>query len=229
MSLHRLPPELLLNILRLLGSAFFHQDVRRLLVSKWWYQIAWPVFLQDLEFRAETLRSFILASERVGMVRSIQEYVITATLVLDGFENWDSAHSTVTATELSEIDFEIVNMWTSQLNGYAAAFAGILQQYTSYRYPSRCGFNTSDTFPQLKADMESSARELVFAMQSPRIVRILSHTFPGLALRSFDVLTERQMVLTPAAPWDADGEEVEDRVSTEDRFDSDSSSEEFLL
>lgn len=328
MSLHRLPPELLLNILRLLGSAFFHQDVRRLLVSKWWYQIAWPVFLQDLEFRAETLRSFILASERVGMVRSIQEYVITATLVLDGFENWDSAHSTVTATELSEIDFEIVNMWTSQLNGYAAAFAGILQQCTrlqrlrlearperhdprlclqrrdylmaaplaspindskttrvhlcskistmlltlrrlrcrmssicpfifnvprsglllnieeviinlslsetcgsdtSYRYPSRCGFNTSDTFPQLKADMESSARELVFAMQSPRIVRILSHTFPGLALRSFDVLTERQMVLTPAAPWDADGEEVEDRVSTEDRFDSDSSSEEFLL
>lgn len=134
MSLHRLPPEILLSILRLLGSAFFHQDVRRLLVSKRWYQIAWPVFLKDLEFHTESLERFILASKRAGMVRSVQEYVMKATLTLDGFENWHSACSTLSATKSSEIDFEVFNMWTSELNGYIAALAGILQQCTRLQH-----------------------------------------------------------------------------------------------
>lgn len=344
MSLHQLPPELLLDILGLLGSAFFRQDVRRLLVSKWWYQLAWPVFLQDLEFHAESLERFILAFERPGMLRSIHEYVKTASLVLDGFEDWDSA---LPATGPLEIDFKVVHTWTFELNTYVAALAGILQQCprlrllrlearperhpprlgllrrdylvqlpvaslvsigqltcleidtagtnlahgspasgvhlctiintmlpalrrlrcrmssicpaifkvpergslpkleeviinlslsdprgsdTSYRYPNRCGFLPGDNFPRLKADIETSAREFVLIINKPRMIRILSHTFPGLDLHSLDVLTDRRMVLAPAAPWDADGEALVEEVdSGQDSFDSDSSSEEFLV
>jgi hypothetical protein len=88
---------------------------------------------------------------------------------------------------------------------------------------------SGDSFPQLKADMESHVRELVLKMKNPRIVRIVSHTFPGLDMHSFDALTGRQMLLAPAAPWDADGEEVEERATEEDLFDSDSSSADYLI
>lgn len=37
------------------------------------------------------------------------------------------------------------------------------------------------------------------------------------------------MLLCSAAPWDADSDEIEERVAVEEIFDSDSSSEEFLL
>ncbi|KAG5975607.1 hypothetical protein E4U55_007639 [Claviceps digitariae] len=347
MSLLRLPPEIIFNILRLLGSAFFHQDIRRLLISKWWYEFAWPVFCQDVKLHAGSLERFVLASKRVKLLHSIRKYVQTVDLGLDGFEDWHSTLSTSNATESTEIDLQVVHVWTSKLNGYIADLAGILQQCTklrllkiearperhplplrlqrrhylaasplaglvsissqltcleidtagthlmddkdapklhlcnkirtllptlrrlrcrmssvcptlldvsaggrplaleeviinlslsdnrgsdtSYRYPSRCEALPNDNFLRLKADMESCARELVLQMNNSRIFRILSHTFPGMDLHSFDVLAERQMILAPTASWDADGEELKERVSAQDLFDSDSSSEEFLL
>lgn len=280
------------------------------------------------------------------MLCSIREHVQTVNVALEGFEKWHSALFTLNPTESSDVDFEVVNTWTSELNGYMAALAGILQQCTrlrllrlearrerhppqlclqrrdylmalplasllsishltclevdtagtylidtsttsrvhlcnnisamvptlrrlrcrmssicptifnvsgsgllldleeviinlslsdicgsdtSYRYPSRCGVIPGDNFLRLKADMESHAREFVLALNNPRLVRILWHTFPGLDLHSFDVLTERRMILAPGAPWNADGEEIEDRVVEQDLFESDSSSEDFLI
>ncbi|KAG6012061.1 hypothetical protein E4U43_007958 [Claviceps pusilla] len=342
----RLPPEIMFNILRLLGSAFFHQDIRRLLISKWWYAFAWSVFCQDLKLHAGSLERFVLASKRANLLHSIRKYVQTVDLGLNGFEDWHSTLSTSNATESTDVDLEVVHVWTSKLNGYMADLAGILQQCTklrllkiearperhplhlrlqrrdyltasplaslvsisqltcleidtagthlmddndgpklhlcskirtllptlrrlryrmssvcptlldvsaggmplaleeviinlslsdnrgsdtSYRYPSRCEALPEDNFPRLKADMESCARELVLQMNNLRIFRILSHTFPGMDLHSFDVLAERQMILAPTASWDADGEELEERVSEKDLFDSDSSSEEFFI
>lgn len=66
-------------------------------------------------------------------------------------------------------------------------------------------------------------------MKNPRIARIVSHTFTGLEMHSFDAITGRRMLLSSATPWDADGDEIEERVVVEDLLDSDSSSEEFLL
>lgn len=81
-------------------------------------------------------------------------------------------------------------------------------------------------FPRLKADMEYCARELVLLMKNPRVVRVLSHTFPGMELHFLDVLTERRRATEHTAPWDADGEESEESVSITDLFASDSSSDE---
>ncbi|KAM4057361.1 hypothetical protein HRG_004176 [Hirsutella rhossiliensis] len=106
MSLNRLPAEILLYIFRLLGSAFFRQDLHRLLISKWWYQLAWLVFLQDLDFSAESLQNFIIASKREGMIGSIENHVVTVSLGLDGFEDWHSAQN---GAEPSEIDFHVVD------------------------------------------------------------------------------------------------------------------------
>ncbi|KAK2599070.1 hypothetical protein QQS21_005476 [Conoideocrella luteorostrata] len=345
MSLQLLPLEILLQIFLLLGSAFFRQDARRLLVSKWWYQLAWPVLLQDLKFSDDSLLKFVLASNKVDFVRSIQHHVRTVSLSLDGFEDWHSAQSGLGSMEIFGIEFYAVNTWITQLNGRLTALASILQQCTrlqslrlearperhnpelgiqrrnylktlslirlvsishltcleidtagtcltgpintsrrhpcdtistmlstlrrlrcrmssicprifnahapgkgpflsledvvinlslsetsdsdtSYRYSSRCRCVPTDSFNQLKADMESRARELVHIMKNPRIVRIVSHTYPDLEMRSFDALTGRRMVLASAVPWDADGEEVEEGATAQDLFDSDSSSEE---
>ncbi|OAQ61140.1 F-box-like domain-containing protein [Pochonia chlamydosporia 170] len=349
MSFHQLPPEILLHILRSLGSAFFRQDLRRLLVSKWWYELARVVLLQDIHLSAGSLQRLALATNRESVIHSIQDQVITVNLGLDGFENWHSLKLTPT-TETSRVDFTVLSLWTSELNSWLATLANILQNCTklqilrlearperhdprlglqrrdylmasplasllsikyltcleidaagtnlisennapsmhicgyindmlptlrrlrcrmssicpqileaagkgplrrlqdvvinlslselsvsdtSYRYPSRCVASPGDSFPQLKADMELHAGELVHVMNSPRIVRIVSHTFPGLKMHSFDAITGRQMLLESPAPWDADGEEVEittgDNDDDDHVFNSDTSSEEFVI
>ncbi|KAG6019184.1 hypothetical protein E4U19_007432 [Claviceps sp. Clav32 group G5] len=324
MSLLRLPPEIVLSIFRLLGSAFFRRDVRRLLVSKWWYELAWPVFYQDLRLRAGSLQSFVLATKSVDLLHSIRKNVRTVKLVLNGFEDWHSILSASNAAGSTEIDLQVVDTWTSKVNGHVAALAGILQHCTGLRLlkvearpethplqlnlqrrdylaPSplaslsslsqltcleidtagtrlmddndapkvhlcskirtmlptlrrlRCRMNSicptifdvsagslplaledfialpGDNFPRLKTDMESCVRKLVPLMKNPRIVRVLSHTFPGMKLHSLDVLTGRRMEIEPNAPWDADEEETvldEPTVLTQDASDYGSSSDE---
>ncbi|KAI5859872.1 hypothetical protein GGS23DRAFT_265006 [Durotheca rogersii] len=343
MPLHQLPPEVLLHVLRLLGSVFFRQDTRRLLVSKWWYQLAWPVLLHDLAFSAASLRRFILTFEREDVMSSMQNHPITTSLCLDGFQGWDALWSD--NSKPARTNFEAVDAWTSELNGHLTSLVVILQRCaklrsltlkarpehhdprmdlqrrdylmalplaglasishltclevdtagtglvnqsnapgihicreirsmlptlrrlrcrmtsicpdvldapekrplldledvvvnlslsemsdsdTSYRYPSRCGHTYGGGFPQLKADMEAKAKDLAGRMRNPRIIRVVSHTLPGLKMHSFDALTGRRMLLPSATPWDADGEELEETVVGEEDFDSDSSSEEGL-
>ncbi|KAG6309625.1 hypothetical protein E4U44_006631, partial [Claviceps purpurea] len=114
MSLLRLPPEIVLSIFRLLGSAFFRRDVRRLLVSKWWYELAWPVFLQDVKFRAGSLERFILASKSVDLLHLIRKNVRTVKLVLNGFEEWHFILSASNAAGSTDIDLHAVDIWTSK-------------------------------------------------------------------------------------------------------------------
>ncbi|GAB0132219.1 hypothetical protein EsDP_00000661 [Epichloe bromicola] len=328
MPLHRLPPEILLYILRLLGSAFFRQDARRLTVSKRWFQHARPVLLQDLDFSAQSLGRFVLACTEEGMT------LFHAKSRQDG------------DTESSRFDIRVIESWTAELNECMAALASMLQKCTglrllklearpelhdslvgmqrrdyllasplasllsiscltcleidtagtnligqihtprthicviireklpnlrrlryrsssicpsildasenkslltledvlinlslsemsspdtSHRYPSRCGYTPGASFPRLREDMESRATELVRMIRTPRIVRILSPTFPALSMHSFDALKGRRMHLPSAAPWDADGEEVKEMAVVQDPFDPDSSSEEFVL
>ncbi|KAG6135237.1 hypothetical protein E4U38_001972 [Claviceps purpurea] len=346
MSLLRLPPEIVLSIFRLLGSAFFRQDVRRFLVSKWWYELAWPVFLQDVKFRAGSLERFILASKSVDLLHLIRKNVRTVKLVLNGFEEWHFILSASNAAGSTDIDLHAVDIWTSKVNGHVAALVGILRHCTglrllkvearpethplqlnlqrrdylaasplaslvsisqltcleidtagtrlmdetdapkvhlcgkirtmlptlrrlrcrmssicptifdvsagclplaledvivnlslsdirgsdtSYRYPSRCEALPGGNFTRLKEDIKSCARKLVPLMKNPRIVRVLSHTFPGMKLHSLDVLTGRRMEIKPNAPWDADEKEAvldEPSVLTQDASDYSSSSDE---
>ncbi|KAK4144483.1 uncharacterized protein C8A04DRAFT_11409 [Dichotomopilus funicola] len=58
MPLLQLPPEILLHILRYLGSQFFAHDTRRLTISRGWYHLAWTVFLRDVRLTPESLETF---------------------------------------------------------------------------------------------------------------------------------------------------------------------------
>jgi hypothetical protein len=85
---------------------------------------------------------------------------------------------------------------------------------TSAAHATCCG-SSPGAFLQLKADMEKQAQVLVTQMEAPKIVRILTHALPGIAMRAFDVLTGRNVTLSEGAEWDDDGGVIEDEVSDE--------------
>ncbi|KAJ6786120.1 hypothetical protein PWT90_02476 [Aphanocladium album] len=78
---------------------------------------------------------------------------------------------------------------------------------TSYKFPMCC-VDMPWGFDQLQLEMEAQATQLARALKNPRIVRVLSHGYPGPRPQSFDAVTGRRMVLAAPTPWDADGEEL---------------------
>ncbi|KAJ3492584.1 hypothetical protein NLG97_g5291 [Lecanicillium saksenae] len=78
---------------------------------------------------------------------------------------------------------------------------------TSYKFPMCC-VDMPWGFEQLQLEMEAQATELARALKNPRIVRVLSHGYPGPRPHSFDAINGRRMVLAAPTPWDADGEEL---------------------
>ncbi|QPG99739.1 hypothetical protein C2857_002447 [Epichloe festucae Fl1] len=133
MPLHRLPPEILLYTLRLLGSASFRQDARRLIVSKRSFQHARPVLLQDLDFSAQSLRRFVLADTEEGMICSKRNHVMTVSLGLDGLEKWHLTQSKQGDTESSRFNIRVIESWTVELNECMDALARMLQKCTGLR------------------------------------------------------------------------------------------------
>lgn len=79
MSLSRLPPEILLCILGYLGPEFFAHDIRRLTVSRTWFDLAWRVLIRDLHFTARSLRRF---TENEAVLKQSPPYIVTIELSL---------------------------------------------------------------------------------------------------------------------------------------------------
>ncbi|KAK5998447.1 hypothetical protein PT974_00826 [Cladobotryum mycophilum] len=132
MFLHQLPPETLIRIFYFIGSAFFRRDVRRLHVSRWWYQLARPVFLEDLVFSAKTLEKFVQSSETEGMVPSMRDHVRSVSIGFDGLDGWrlhPLRPGTPAATSAPALSLYLVDEWTNELNSILAAFANILGQF----------------------------------------------------------------------------------------------------
>ncbi|KAJ3492585.1 hypothetical protein NLG97_g5292 [Lecanicillium saksenae] len=80
---------------------------------------------------------------------------------------------------------------------------------TSYRYSSCCEQSSNDVL-NLAESMELQAKELAAALAHPKIIRVISHTFPGLQTRAFDAITGRRYKLEDLKHWEADGEVIEE-------------------
>ncbi|KAI0102575.1 hypothetical protein GGR51DRAFT_526997 [Nemania sp. FL0031] len=61
MSLLHLPPELLRQIFDEVGSSFFHEDLGRLTICKWWCDFAVPVSLKRITVVPITLRTLVVS------------------------------------------------------------------------------------------------------------------------------------------------------------------------
>ncbi|RBA17461.1 hypothetical protein FPRO05_02185 [Fusarium proliferatum] len=76
---------------------------------------------------------------------------------------------------------------------------------------------------QLRDDIQKQAEVLVTRMESPKTMRILTHTLPQFDTLSLDVLTGKIMKLEDDAAWDEDGKTVREDSEPE----SEISDEEF--
>ncbi|KAI6774436.1 hypothetical protein HG531_001285 [Fusarium graminearum] len=81
---------------------------------------------------------------------------------------------------------------------------------TSAAHSKRCGPPNEGGFLQLEADMQEQAKKLGAKMVSPKLIRILTHTFPQLETHSLDVLSGGTMLLEDRMRWDNDGNILED-------------------
>jgi hypothetical protein len=100
---------------------------------------------------------------------------------------------------------------------------------TSNSLAKRCGsvpgLVVPGDFLQLKADMEKHAQALVNQMAAPKIVRVLTHTFPNRQLNAFDALTGQTFKLSNYAcvhgDWDADEEIIQHEPESEAEIEPD--------
>ncbi|KAM0421358.1 hypothetical protein ACHAPT_010893 [Fusarium lateritium] len=122
MHLLQLPPEILLLILRLLGSEFFRGDARRLHVAKSWYDLARPILLRNLEFSAQSLEKF-LATDDAPL---IQKHTRTIKIRLNGFRDWESVPE-----DLPRLRRRALADWSFDLHNNVTALAAILQDCTN--------------------------------------------------------------------------------------------------
>jgi hypothetical protein len=96
MTLPRFPPEILLHIFNDLGPEFFHQDIGRLSVSKWWYHdYAWPTLVKHLKLSSMPFKtprwgkprdSLMAFSQNDSLVLRAQPHTSTLSLTLANFD-----------------------------------------------------------------------------------------------------------------------------------------------
>ncbi|KAJ3460111.1 hypothetical protein MRS44_010978 [Fusarium solani] len=124
MNLLQLPTEILLLILRLLGPGFFHHDTRRLMVSKWWYELARLVLLRDLQFSAKSLPRFL----RTDMSSLVHQHTRTVDIAFDGVQDRSAVLSAS-----PDVRERMVSDWTTNVANDLTSLAAILQDCRNLR------------------------------------------------------------------------------------------------
>ncbi|KAI1124925.1 hypothetical protein F5Y10DRAFT_248325 [Nemania abortiva] len=90
---------------------------------------------------------------------------------------------------------------------------------TSATHSERCGGVRGLLL--LQSDIREQAEALAARMDSPRVVRVLTHSLPSFEILSLDVLTGKIMVLDDDMAWDEDGKSVTEDSEPEFEFLSD--------
>lgn len=90
------------------------------------------------------------------------------------------------------------------------SLSDLSHSYTSYRFPRTCNPRDSKTSLECKEAIEEQAKTLARKLRNPRMIRVISHELPSLAILALDAITERRILLEDNKKWDADGEELQE-------------------
>lgn len=112
MSLLQLPPEILLEVLCHVGSDFFAASVDRLSVSKQWFDIAYPVFLEDVTLTSKALDCLFSRPVKQSTLDGLQRHAGAVQMKLRGFDQWQDASAGAANAEVSVRD---ISKWTARL------------------------------------------------------------------------------------------------------------------
>lgn len=98
MLLVSLPPKLLLRIFSLVGAEFFRQDIRRLTISRRWYDFAWPALVEHLSL--PTARSVVAFSASTDLLQRTKRYITSLSLTL----NYPGSSSDIDDTAVAKLE-----------------------------------------------------------------------------------------------------------------------------
>jgi hypothetical protein len=82
MSFSEVPPEIMAHIFDNIGSSWFHSDVSRLTICKWWSVYALEVFWRDLTIKGGTLKRWRSSTLKEPSLSLIGEKIRKNTRVL---------------------------------------------------------------------------------------------------------------------------------------------------
>lgn len=138
----KLSPELLLQVMEHLGSSFFHSDLRRLTICKYWYYLACKVFWGDIKFSAQKLDRFILSPNVTTQLERFGYNLKSLTLELFGIEEWDEAlepYEGLDSDPRGSIRLDLASYrkllfkWTNIVNTNICQLVGFMQNCNSLR------------------------------------------------------------------------------------------------
>lgn len=89
--LQKLPPELVARVFEYIGTDFFRHDVRRVAISKRWYEFARPVLLSQVCLSTSSLGPVQRAFDDEETLAAVQNFTKSFKLYLDPPEDEGSA------------------------------------------------------------------------------------------------------------------------------------------
>jgi hypothetical protein len=113
MTLLNLPTELLFYILSYLGLKFLRQDIRRLCVSRKWFEIAWQFLLQDISLTGDSLIEF---GRDINYLSRTVSHIITVDIRLQGFVDWEMLRREDLFMTPDGAPPEVIEAWTGRLD-----------------------------------------------------------------------------------------------------------------
>lgn len=81
-------------------------------------------------------------------------------------------------------------------------------------HSKQCG-STVPGILSLQAAIKDQAEALAARMDSPKLIRILTHSLPQIEMLSLDILTGKRMVLADKMGWEDDGKTIKDVSDSE--------------
>lgn len=93
--LQRLPPELVARVFEYVGPDFFQHDVRRVAISRQWYDFARPVLLSHLYFSTSLLGRVLRALGKEEILAATQTFTKSFDIYLAPLEEEGSAGATL--------------------------------------------------------------------------------------------------------------------------------------
>ncbi|KAL7760679.1 hypothetical protein ACKLNR_010769 [Fusarium oxysporum f. sp. zingiberi] len=186
MSLLRLPPEILRQILDQLDSSFFHEDLGRLTICKKWFDFALPACFKCITLSQEALRNLVIsATTKPSPLESSLE---TLNIDLRGYHDGISppypqecAQEPTAPNKASRGN--LVKTWTKALNDDLSHLAIIAQKSHRLRVFRISAWSSplTDSFPSLEEYLSLSTMRALISVEN---LSVLVLDLSGTSLNS---------------------------------------------
>ena len=132
MSLLRLPPQTLVQIMNHVGSSYFREDLARLPVCRQWLNFACIVCFKDIRLSQQTLQRLFRPWDEGRSLLPIKDNLENLGLELKGFDSWATvpeSQSALRGAIIWSLGRTTLADWTTSLDNDLTQLASLAQAY----------------------------------------------------------------------------------------------------